>query len=74
MFVKNTSNYSHIISIDLESIQKFVLKIQQNIYLAAKQYNLDKLYFYQRKLLLQKELLLLIIYKIINFLKKKRLS
>jgi hypothetical protein len=67
-------DYFNGFTICLELINKPILDIQKNIYMATKEYNKINACKYQRKLLsLKKGILLSILLKIINNIKKNKL-
>lgn len=71
MLINNCFDFSEVIEIDIRLIKQSILTIQKNIYQAAKKYNKKDLHKWQKKILLKKEILLILLYKIIKILKKK---
>ena len=65
-------DYSNRLKINLNLVNKSISKIQKCIYLATKDYHTSLVHKYQRKLLcLKKEVLLIVLYKLIKKIKKK---
>ena len=71
MLINNCFDFSEIIQINIRLIKQSTLKIQKDIYQAAKKYNKEDLHKSQKKILIKKEILLIFLYKIIKILKKK---
>ena len=71
MLINNCFDFSEIIQINIRLIKQSILTIQKDIYQAAKTYSKEDLHKSQKKILIKKEILLIFLYKIIKFLKKK---
>ena len=62
---------SQIIQVDVRLIEETISKMQKYIYRATKIYDIQERYKWQKKILLTKEIVLSILYKIIKIIKKK---
>ena len=69
--MNNCISSSQIIQVDIKLIERTTLNIQKYIYRAAKIYDIQERYKWQRRILLTKEIILSILYNIIKIIKKK---
>ena len=74
MLINNCLYFSEIIQVDIRSIKQSILTIQKYIYQEARKYNRKSIYALQKKILLRKEILLFILFKILKIIKKKIIS
>ena len=71
MSINSCANYSYGLNINLQSLEKAILKIQEDIYLAAKAHAMNRVYKCQNIFLTQKEFVFAVIKKVILLLTKK---
>ena len=75
MLICENINHFHKLKINIKLINESIIKVQKKIYFFAKEHNISQAYKYQRKLLqLNKEVLLVVLFRLINKLKKKFLN
>lgn len=71
MLINSCTGPSQIIQVNIKSIERTILNMQKDIYRAAKIYNIQQKYKWQKKILLTKETVLSVLYDILQVIKKK---
>lgn len=71
MLINSCISPSEIIQVDIKSIERTILNMQKNIYRAVKIYDRQEKYKWQKKILLTKEIVLSVLYNVIEIIKKK---
>lgn len=71
MLTHSCFDFSEIVQVDIKLIKQSILTLQKHIYKAARKYNKESLHRWQKKILLKKEILLILLFKIIKIFKKK---
>ena len=71
MLIDNCLYFSESTQVNIRLITQSILKIQKYIYQEAKKYNRENIYKWQKKILLKKEIILTLLFNMIQILKKK---
>nr|YP_009502173.1 putative group II intron reverse transcriptase/maturase protein [Porolithon onkodes]ASB29774.1 putative group II intron reverse transcriptase/maturase protein [Porolithon onkodes] len=71
MLINNCFYFSEMIQVDIRLIKRSILTIQKYIHQEAKKYNKNSIYALQKKILLKKEIILFVLFKILKMIKKK---
>ena len=75
MLIYENRNHFHGLKVNIRLINESIVKVQKKIYFFTKEQNISQVYIYQRKLLqLKKEVLLVVLFRLINEIKKKDLN
>ena len=71
MLIISSLYFSEMILVDMKLIKRSILIIQRYIYQEVRKYNTKSTYALQKQILLKKEIILFILFKILKTMKKK---